>query len=93
MEGGVTWIDMLVHGGRVSAEWQVDAWQRTQRLGDPAKLEVMLSRAWLNGRDAGAPDTLPEHWYYQEIANRMRQRARKAGVIAYDGKPRRWRFV
>jgi len=86
--------DMMVNGGLVSAEWQNQAWTFCAMAGDPGRLTLDLHRTgpreW---RDDTPGDDMPEHWLVQEIANRMLQKARKAGVVAYDGKPRRWRFL
>jgi len=86
------WRDMLVWGGLVSAEWQADAWYQTRQRRTLRALEGRLRATYKKSRDA-PPDPGMEFWYYQEIASRMRQRARKAGLIAYDRKSREWDFL
>lgn len=89
------WTDMLVQGGLVSAEWQQEAWDALL-AGDlsPGNLEQSLRcRGPREGRDAPVPENRSDNWYMQEIANRMRQQARKAGAIKLEGKPRKWVFV
>jgi len=86
--------DMMVNGGRVSAEWQEQAWTLCAMARDPGRLTAELHRTGpREGRDAMPDDDAPEHWLVQEIASRMLQKARKAGVVAYVGKPRRWWFL
>jgi hypothetical protein len=88
------WKDMLVEGGLVTAKWQRDAWRASLRSGDPSTLQARLAHYGpVEGRDAAAPDEMPEHWYVSEIANRMRQKARKAGLLKLAGKPRKWTFT
>lgn len=88
------WQDMLVEGGLVSKEWLTTAWDQTVRDRDPNTLIANLyAHGPVKGRDAMPDVDRNEHRLVQEIANRMRQKARKKGLIEMAGKPRRWRFV
>lgn len=88
------WSDICVQGGRVSRDWMHTAWQEVERCGDPGALEShLMALGPVPGRDAPIEEGWSAYHYAQEIANRMRQKARKAKVIAFTGKPRKWRFV
>jgi hypothetical protein len=88
------WKDIVVEGGTVTAKWQQDAWRASLRSGNPATLQVQLSHYGpQKDRDADCPEYWSPHWYTSEIANRMRQKARKAGLLTMEGKPRKWVFT
>lgn len=88
------WSDICVQGGRVSRDWMLEAWQRAEKDRDPGALEAhLMGHGPKPGRDAPVEEGWSDYHYVQEIANRMRQKARKAGVISYNAKTRKWRFV
>jgi hypothetical protein len=79
------WRDMLVNGGKVSAEWQAEAWcMWVTNAGQPRMTSCLNRTGPKPGRDARSKDP----WYLYDIADRMMQKARKAGLVEYRGK--RW---
>lgn len=81
--------DMMVFGGKVSAQWQREAWRLWLTIGGSMD-GCLMKTGPKPGRDAPlrSDDEYPPTWHIAEIRNRMMQRARKTEFAEYRNK--RW---